>query len=245
MPTPPAGAARKSVTVPVAELPPVTDVGERLTPPSSDGSIVKVADFVPVPNAAAIVAATLPETTEVVIVNVAELAPAGIVSVEGIEALVLLELNLIVMPPAGAVPLRVTVPVEDNPPTTADGETVRPPRLIGLMVSEADLVEPPMVVAIVAVTLDETAEVPTEKVAEVAPAGTVTDPGTFALELLDDSETTIPLGPAGPLRVIVPVEELPPNTEVGLSDRLEIVAASTVKGAWEFVSESIAVMTAS
>lgn len=47
-------------------------------------------------------------------------------------------------------------------------------------------------------------------VAELAPEGTVTEAGTVALELLDASATVIPLEPAAPFNVTVPVEVLPP-----------------------------------
>ena len=49
----------------------------------------------------------------------------------------------------------------------------------------------------------------------VAPAGTVTLPGTVAAELLLDSVTCAPPAGAGPSSVTVPVELLPPVTVVG------------------------------
>lgn len=58
----------------------------------------------------------------------------------------------------------------------------------------------------------ETEVVVMEKVAVVAPAGTVTEAGTVALDELDVKPTTIPLDPAGPDRVTVPVEDPPPIT---------------------------------
>jgi hypothetical protein len=74
-----------------------------------------------------------------------------------------------------------------------------------------------------------TAEVVTVNVAVVAPAATVTEPGTVALELLDDKVTVVPLGPAAPVRVTVPVEEVPPTTEVGLTARLESLAGEMLR----------------
>ena len=56
------------------------------------------------------------------------------------------------------------------------------------------------------------------KVAVVALAATVTLAGTCAAaELLLDRVTTAPPAGAGPFRVTVPVEVLPPIVEVGLS----------------------------
>jgi hypothetical protein len=53
------------------------------------------------------------------------------------------------------------------------------------------------------------------KFAEVAPAGTVTVAGTVTLGLEDTNETTAPSGPAGPLRVTLPVDDAPPTTTFG------------------------------
>ena len=62
------------------------------------------------------------------------------------------------------------------------------------------------------------ADVATVKVAELPPAGTVTLAGTLATEdLLLDSATTVPPAGAGPLRVTVPVEEVPASTAEGES----------------------------
>jgi hypothetical protein len=54
------------------------------------------------------------------------------------------------------------------------------------------------------------------KVALVAPAATVTLAGTCTAALLLDRLTTAPPLGAAPLKVTVPVEELPPVTAVGL-----------------------------
>src|SRR3989449_6825941 len=51
----------------------------------------------------------------------------------------------------------------------------------------------------------------------VAPAGTVTLPGTVAAGLLLDSVTCAPPAGAGPSSVAVPVELLPPVTVVGFT----------------------------
>jgi hypothetical protein len=68
------------------------------------------------------------------------------------------------------------------------------------------------------------------KVAVVAFAATGTLAGTLvAAVLLLDSVTTAPLAGAGPFNMTVPIEQLPPITEVGLRVTELGVAAVTVK----------------
>jgi hypothetical protein len=75
-----------------------------------------------------------------------------------------------------------------------------------------------------------TGAVATENVAVVAPEPTVTLTGTVATEaLLLLIVTTAPLPGAGPFSVTVPVDELPPRTDVGLNVTELRVAAVTVK----------------
>ena len=79
-------------------------------------------------------------------------------------------------------------------------------------------VTPPAVAETVTEVLDEPGDVVTVNVAELLPGATVTLAGTLATEgLLLDSATTVPPAGAGPLRVIVPVEELPAFTVEGES----------------------------
>ena len=82
----------------------------------------------------------------------------------------------------------------------------------------AVLLTPPAVTVIVDDVAADTALVETVKFTVVAPAGTVTLAATVAaVVLLDFSVTTAPPAGAGPLRVIVPVLEVPPLTDVGFS----------------------------
>jgi hypothetical protein len=65
--------------------------------------------------------------------------------------------------------------------------------------------------------LDATGLVVTVKDVDEAPPGTVTDAGTWAAAaLLLNRLTKAPPGDAGPLRVTMPVEDIPPTTVVGL-----------------------------
>jgi hypothetical protein len=74
-----------------------------------------------------------------------------------------------------------------------------------------------------------TAEVATANVAEVAPAGIVTDAGTVAEAELDVSRTTAPPVGAGPPRVAVPCALVPPVTELGDTVTPVSGAGSTVR----------------
>ena len=83
---------------------------------------------------------------------------------------------------------------------------------------------------IVTEALAATGLVVTVNVAVVAFAGTVTLAATWAAAvLLLDSVTTAPPAGAGPFNVTVPVEEVPPITELGLMVTELRVGAVTVK----------------
>ena len=86
-------------------------------------------------------------------------------------------------PPAGAAALSVTVPVEEFPPVTVVGFSVKEERVgggggAGVTVSEADLLAPLYVPEMLTVVDAATALVLTVNVALVAPAATVTLEGT-------------------------------------------------------------------
>ena len=75
----------------------------------------------------------------------------------------------------------------------------------------------------------DTGLVVTVNIAVVAFAATVTLPGTWAaVVLLLDKLTTAPPDGAGPFNVTVPVDEVPPVTDVGLSLTELRLAALTV-----------------
>jgi len=121
---PPAGAGPLSVTVPVDELPPRTDVGLNVTELSVTGAAVMLNE--PVVVLFAKDAEMLTEvplvTGEVVTVNVAVLAFAGTVTLTGTAASeLLLLLSETKAPDGGAEPFRVTVPVDELAPTTEFG----------------------------------------------------------------------------------------------------------------------------
>jgi len=151
-------------------------------------------------------------------------APAGMVILLGTLARLELLRNCTTTPPAGAGPLRVTVPVAVLPPHTVVGLIVSDWSVTlgaGLTVRVAVRETPPAEAVIVTLVALETARVETVKVALVVPAGTVTVLGTVAtLGLLLLRFTTNPPDGAGAVRVTVPVLLLPPTTLVGFRLRL-------------------------
>ena len=155
------------------------------------------------------------ETLDVVTVNVAVVLPAGTVTLEGSCAAELLSESDTTIPPEGAGPVRVTVPIDELPPVTDVGLTVTALSAAGLIVKVACTVFPLKVADSVDVVVVVTTLVVTVKVAVVEPANTVTLPGVWAAELLSDRVTTTPPEGAGPFSVTVPVDETPPATEEG------------------------------
>ena len=242
---PPAGAGPLRVTVPVELDPPVTDAGDsaRLTMLAA-GLMVNVAVWLRLLSVPVIVALVIAETAVVVTVKVAVVAPAATVTEAGGTAFVLVELNATTAPPVGAAPLRVTVPVDEAPPTREVGASVSPVIEAGLIVSVPFWEAPPCVPVIVAVTTLPTAVVVIWKVAVVAPAGTVTLPWTGAFVLLEVNVTPTPPVAAGPERVTVPVAFAPPCTEAGEIVRLSREGELIVKVADSVCPLSAAEMVA-
>jgi hypothetical protein len=99
-------------------------------------------------NEAEIVEEVEMRTKDVLTVKVTLVAPAGTITLEGTLAAPLLLERKTCAPPAGAGPVRVTVPVEDWPPKTFAGfkvseETVGGGGGAGVTLSEAVLVAAP------------------------------------------------------------------------------------------------------
>src|SRR5208282_966474 len=110
--TPPVGAGPVRVTVPVDGLPPTTDVGFTLTAESAGGFTVSVATAFALLYEAVIVTGVELATASVVIGKVALVALAATFTPAPTVAALLLLCSETVMPPAGAGPARVTVPVD-------------------------------------------------------------------------------------------------------------------------------------
>src|SRR5262249_45665632 len=102
--------------------------------------------------------------------------------------------------------------------------------------SVALCVEPPRPAPMAAFTVDPTDVVVTPKVAELAPAGTVTLPGTVAADELLLSATCTPPAGAAPESVTVPCDGLPPVRLAGFS----VSEVSEGGGAWAGLTVSVA-----
>lgn len=227
---PPDGAPVNRVTVPVAEAPPTTELGDTDTLDNPGGLIDSDAVFVTPLRVAEIVEFVAVDTEVVVTKKLAEEEPAAIVIDAGRLAGEL-AVKVTVTPPDGAALDKVTVPVDEDPPTTDVGAKVTLERLTGLIESVAVLVTPLKEAVIVDDVADDTGVVVTLKLADERPAGTVTEAGTPAPDVAESKTVTPPVGAAA-ASATVPVEELPPTTEFGDRDTLESAgAAFTVNGA--------------
>jgi len=218
---PPEGAAAESVTVPSEEFPPATEVGlsTKLTT-VGEGTTTSVAVCIMAFIVAVIVAVTCIATTDVMAVKVVLLVPAGTVTLAGTVTAGSLLASATVLPPGGAGPESVTVPMDGWPPSTGEALnttllTVNP--LAGFTVSVAVCV-PPSVAVMVAVWVEVTAKVVMLKIPRVEPEGTVTDAGTVtAPGLLLVSGTTVPPCGAKLFMLNCPVEVSPPVVAAGFN----------------------------
>ena len=143
-------------------------------------------------------------------VKVAEVDPAGTVTLAGTLAAVVLELESVTTaPPVPAAAVRVTVPVPDWALTIVLGltEMLLSAAAGGVMVTPKVLLTLEYEAVNVAAVEELTVPAVTVKVAEVEPAGTVTLAGRLATALELKSVTTAPPVPAAAVRVTVPVPD--------------------------------------
>jgi hypothetical protein len=126
MATPPDVAAALMVTVPVTlPPPPMIAVGVTEIEATETGLICNVLLSVVDPKVAEIVTGVATVVTEVVTANDPDEDPAGIVTVAGTAAAGPLLASTMIVPPAGAIPSNVTVPVTlPEPPVIDDALSV-------------------------------------------------------------------------------------------------------------------------
>lgn len=217
----------------VPELPSVTVRSLILIVLGGGGALtVRVAVRVTPPAVAETTAERFVVAAVVLTVNAAVVAPSATVTLAGVvAAAVLLLVKATTVPPAGAAPLRVTVPVDELPPITVEGVRDRLVTVAGgggaagFTVKVADLVTEFAVAEMSAVCVAVTVDVEIANVTLDAPEGTIAVVGTAAtpgFELVSDTAKP-PLG-AGLVRMMVPVEAEPPSTVDGVSETAERAA---------------------
>lgn len=212
---PPAGAALVRVTVPVEVAPPSTDVGSRARVFTPNG-ITERSAKAEEPLTVAVTRPVLMLVTAVVVrVRVPVLVAAGTTSVAGTGTATSFEARFNVRPPAGALLPRVTVKTAWPPPKMLVGTKATVAIFGPVTARVAVFVAVPDVAVIVADRSAATAAVVAVKVAEVAPAATVTEAGTVTEAWFEARVMTRPPVGAGLVNVIVPVALTPPTTEVG------------------------------
>jgi hypothetical protein len=198
-------------------FPPTTEVGATLTLLSAGGITVIVAVTETPPRVAVIVALVTAATGKVMIGIVVDVDPAGTVTVPGTTTAPSLDVTETTLPPVGAGPLIVTVPVEVKPPITEFGEMVSAVgvRTVTVRVWFKETV--PADAEITDVDFEVSAAfVLIVKLALVAPAGTTIVDGTVATPVEAELRFTVkpPTADAAD-SVTVPVEVPPATTEVG------------------------------
>lgn len=195
------------------------------------GVTVKVAVRVTPPALAVTVTGADVATALVGIANVTLFAPGATDKLAGtVAADELLLDNDTANPPVGAADVRVSAPCEEVPPMTLVGLTETAASAAGAAGGVTVRVEPraaPPKVPVIVVGVDAVTDaVLTVNVPLEAPVGIVILPGTVAaLVLLLDSVTTAPPVGAGPVKVTVPCEMLPPATLVGLRTTVDSAGA--------------------
>jgi hypothetical protein len=121
---PPAGATEPRFAVKRTCLPPMTFAALDTSVESAGELMVSVAVLLDAPSVAVMTGETTLATAVVETVNVVDVAPCATVTVAGSVAAALLDANVTTLPPAGAGPVSVTVPVDVAPPATDVGFSV-------------------------------------------------------------------------------------------------------------------------
>jgi hypothetical protein len=148
-------------------------------------------------------------------VKVAVVRPPLTVIVAGTRAAVDELVSLMLAPADAAGPLSVIVPLVGVPPATVAGERVIETTEGGVTVRVAVLETLPILAVTVMSFWADTATVVAAKAPALWPGAIATVFGTVASVLLLVSVAVSPLGPAAPLRLTEPWEELPPATVDG------------------------------
>ena len=236
---PPAGAALVIVTVPVELTPPATVAGLKDSALITGAVTVRVAVAVVPLKVAEMV--DVPLSGRVVTVNVPVELPAATVTLVGTVATeVFDDVSVTTSPPVPAGLERVTVPVEGVTPATVVGLSEREATVEAVTVSVLVTVVVPVVAETTTGVDVATAEVLAVKLADVAPAATVTEPGTVTAALPDERPTVRPPAPAAPAKTTVPAEEVPPTTDDGEKEIVLTTAGITGRANLSVIPHALA-----
>src|SRR5262245_391306 len=203
---------------------------------------VKAADLLTPPRLPVMVTGVFAVTVEVVTVKPAEVAPAGTLTTGWGLATRLLVASVTDAPPAGAGPLRSTVPDTLLPPTTVGEASVTDERSgalgSGATLMKTDLVTPPAVASTCTDVPSETGLDVMVKLFALFPAGMDTVGGTWTTDgLLLVSVAAPPPGGASITTETVPRVEVPPIRPVGLAPKANSVGVPGCAGS---ISRSVA-----
>ena len=205
----PPGAADASVTVQLADVPPLGLAGAHARLDTTGCAItVNVAVVVLPPYMAVIATLVVGGTSTVVTVKVWNVAPAGTSTLAGTCASEELLVSATIAPPSGAAAGKLIVAVTGSPPRTEP--TPPKPMATAPIVNDAFCDAPFDEAVIVTATGDGALEVSISNVCAETPTGTVTVEGTVASGLLLTSATARPPAGAGAVNVSVPCSGCPP-----------------------------------
>jgi hypothetical protein len=221
---PPEGAAALRVTVHVALPPEATVAGLQASPVICAGGAVTLMEAaLELPFAVAVIrAAVVAETVPAVAVRSPVVLPAGIVMEGGTVRALLSSEIVTARPPGGAAALRVTVHVALPPEATVAGTQTKAEGTIGaIRLSEALAARPSRLAVSATVLSTATLATDAAKLAEEAPAATVTEAGIVAKALPLDSATTRPPSGADPSRVTMQSALPVPVNEEGVQLKLD------------------------
>lgn len=229
---PPLGAGPFNVTVPVTGVPPKTEVGLTVTEFRPGGDITRTTSFDTVPHVAVIVTLVGDVTANVGTWIVTDGLPPCTVMLEGRSIMFDTDsASATDTPPVNALPLSVIVKAVSVPASTGFGVALTDSRVSGVIVKSALCELAPTVAVIVAVISEVTNKVVIVNVADVLPSGIVTVAGTLASVAPSVSAVRVTINPpagASSSSVTVPVESVPPLTDVGLSVRLVMVGGTVM-----------------
>jgi len=196
-------------------FPPLRDVGDAVSAETTAARTVTLADLLTAPCVATTVPVVSTFTATDVAVKFTESAPSGTVTVAGTDRPALLLTSDTITPPAGAIPVNVTLPTVDAPPFNVDA-TVTVDKTGAATVMVFVTVVPFAVAVVVTTVFVSTTSADTGKVADEAPSATVTDAGIVKIPLSAVRRTSYPPAGALPFNVTVPTPDLPPVRTTGL-----------------------------